>query len=623
MFYRNFIMGLTHCDRLRLTVEMHGTYQSQITGGSDMTQTQEKPFRRLIGVFPKKYLLLTGVFISIVYATITVTFGYLLKVLIDAAAEGDRGPFFLVLQVSIGLLIANALLIYFRTRTLGGYTENGLALLRAQYSERITYLTFDTVQNIHSGELLSRGTNDMNRIRNFTFNVIPKLIEAPLTALLALLVLLYLSWQLTLFAFVMIPVLIIGSTLLIKPIGPISKKVQEKLGHINTVVTDFIKGVEVSKAYNLETRLEDKNTRFVEESVSSGKQLALRRGVLGAFSSGFSIIPFITTFVFGGYLVIEGRMTLGSLLAFINLLNFLTWPLTQMSTLIGDAKRDLASANRVFEIIDQPLERSDGDDFPIDTTQPVVAFKDVSFSYPGDQNPVIKQLNFSIKHGESVAFVGPSGGGKSTVTKLLMGYYDTYEGAINVFGHDLRSWSLKALREKLALVSQDTFLFPESIHENIQNGLVEADESMVMAAAKKANAHDFIMAFNDGYQTSLNELGNSLSGGQKQRLSIARAIIKNAPILLLDEATSALDTESEAIIQETLDTLLKDKTSIIIAHRLSTIKNVHKIFVIASGAIVESGTHDTLLAQNGVYTRLYLKQSQLEEGDAHDEIIDF
>ncbi len=587
-----------------------------------MSKLQERSFKRLVRIFPKKHLLLIGIIISVLFSSITVFFGYLIKVLIDSASEGSRETFFFVLQISIVLLVINGVLVYLRTKTIGRYTEFGLMKLRELYATNITYMTYNSIQSKHSGEISSRGTNDMNRIKDFTYNRIPRLIEVPLTATLALIVLFILSWQLTLFAFVMIPILVIGSSLLIKPIGPASKKVQEKLGNINTVVTDFIKGVEVSKAYNLESNLVEKNYRLIDESVTSGKQLAKRRGFLEAFSQGFSILPFITTFVFGGYLVIEGDMSIGSLLAFINLLNFLTWPLTQMSMLIGDTKRDLASAKRIFEVIDEPLERTDGKDHPIDLTKPIIVFEDVTFRYPGDQEPVIKNLNLEVKHRESIAFVGPSGGGKSTITKLLMGYYDDYEGKIKLFGQDIRTWHLDSLREKLALVTQDTFLFPETVHENILYGKSSSDSESVFIAAKKANADDFIVNLKNQYETSLGEMGNTLSGGQKQRISIARAIIKDAPILLLDEATSALDTDSEAIIQETLEEVQKDKTSVIIAHRLSTIKNVDTIHVIDAGSIVESGTHEDLLSKNGVYTRLYTKQIQVQEGDELYENID-
>lgn len=325
-----------------------------------------KPFRRLVSLFPSRHLLIGGVLISIAYSGITVGFSYLLKVLFDAASEGARDTFFTVLQISIVLLLVNAMLTYLRTRLIGKYTESGLAKLRHHYAEQVARLSYDTHQSKHSGELTSRGTNDMNRVREFTFNTIPRLIEVPLTGILAFIVVLILSWQLTLFALAMIPVLVIGSSLLIKPIAPASKQVQEKLSAMNTIATDFIQGIEVSKAYTLERRLEKKHQDFVDESVVLGKQLAKRQGILGAFSEGFAVIPFLTTFVFGGYLVIQGQMTLGSLLAFINLLNFLTWPLLQMSVLIGETKRDLASAERIFAVIDSVVERNDGQAFPID-----------------------------------------------------------------------------------------------------------------------------------------------------------------------------------------------------------------------------------------------------------------
>ncbi|MFW5865093.1 MAG: ABC transporter ATP-binding protein [Candidatus Izemoplasmataceae bacterium] len=567
-----------------------------------------KPFSRLLRLFPQKHLLIFGIIIAIFHAGITIFFGYLLKLLIDSASFGDRDMFYRVVIISVISLVLNSLFIYFRTKLVGSYTEHGLKKLRAIYSEKVTALKFEVMAKKHSGELLSIGTNDMNNVRNFTYTVIPRLIEVPLTSLLALIVVLYLSWQLTLFSLVMLPVLIFGTSLLLKPIGSMGKKVQERLGKVNSVSVDYIKGVEVAKAYTLETPLKEKHDAYVDESIKVGKQLVKRRAFLGAFSEGFSIIPFITTFIFGGYLVIQGDMTAGSLLAFINLLNFLTWPLSQLSVLLGDAKRDLASASRIFDLIDAPLERDSGKHLDPVNQGDVISFKDVSFTYPGDEKPVIKNLNLTVKKGESIAFVGPSGGGKSTVTKLLMGYYDDFLGEINILGHALNDWHLNALRSQLSLVSQDTFLFPESIYENIAHGKLGASKEEVKEVLIKANAYTFVEALDEGMDTLLSELGDSLSGGQKQRLSIARALIKDAPILLLDEATSALDSEAEALIQETLETVLKDKTSIIIAHRLSTIKFVDRICVLDQGTLVESGTHEELLKLDGVYKRLYLKE---------------
>lgn len=577
-------------------------------------KNSERPFIRLLKLFPKKYLLVTGLIISVFYSILTISFGYLLKVLIDSASSGNRTLFFYIMILSGALLIVNAVMVYFRTHLIGIFTEHGLKKLRGLYSVKIIGLKREVISHKHSGDLLSIGTNDMNNVRHFTYTVIPKLIEVPLTSFLALCVVLILSWQLTLFSLVMLPVLIIGTTLLLKPIGKMGKKVQERLGEVNSVSVDYIQGVEVVKAYTLEKRLKEKHDSYVDESIKVGKQLVKRRSFLGAFSEGFSIVPFVTTFIFGGYLVIEGDMTAGSLLAFINLLNFLTWPLSQFSVLLGDAKKDLASASRIFEIVDAPLERTSGEYLtPIDQEDTMV-FQNVSFFYPGESKPAIKDLNLTIKRGESIAFVGPSGGGKSTITKLLMGYYDNFEGHIVVMGHPLHRWNLDALRSQLALVSQDTFLFPESIVENIRYGNMDANLELIKDALDKANALGFVDALASGLETHLGEHGDSLSGGQKQRLSIARALIKDAPILILDEATSALDNESEALIQETLETALKGKTSIIIAHRLSTIKFVDRICVFDQGSLVESGTHESLLSLGGLYKKLYLREDLEDKG---------
>ena len=578
---------------------------------------ERSAFRRLIAVFPKKGLLVTGVIMTIVISILSVAFSYILKLLIDAAVDGNSTIFLNILILTGALVLSVVVLQYFKTRTLGGYTENGLMILRHRFASKMNTISIDAMQLSHSGDMLSRGTNDMNRVRNFTRSLLPRLIEIPLSAVLALGVLIFLSWKLTLITLALIPVLVIGSTFLSKPIASVSRTVQQRLGRVNQTVTDYIKGVEVSKAYTLERALESKHDKAVKESVDGGKKLAKRRAMLEVFSMVFGIIPFIVTFVLGGYFVIQGEMTMGGLLAFINLLNLLTFPLSQMSVMIGEAKRDMASAERIFETIDAPDERQEGDAYTFSNTSPLIAFKDVTFTYPGDNNPVIKNLNLEINPDETVAFVGPSGGGKSTVVKLIMGYYDTYLGTLKLGGHELRDWHLPSLRENLALVSQDTFLFPESIRENIGHGNENASLEAVQSAAEKAFADPFIKELDKGYDTSLGELGDSLSGGQKQRIAIARAMLKDAKVLILDEATSALDTESEQMIQTALEPFLEKKTSIIIAHRLSTIRNVDRICVISEGMIKEQGTHQELLEAGGLYHTLY--NEEMRKGDDHDE----
>ncbi len=569
---------------------------------------QKKSVSRLIRLFPKRRLLILGLFVTIIYSVITVGFSYLIRMIIDAAVDGDRTVFMFFLQVSIIMIAVNFVLAYLRTRVIGVYTERGVMALREAFGKKVTYMQFESLQERSSGELLSRGTNDLNRVKNFTNNTLPRLIEIPLTGVLALVLLFVFSWQLTLFSLVLVPVLVIGSSLLMKPIAASSKNVQAKLGDVNALTIDMVKGSEAVKAYNLEQTMRHKGDVFIEGSIESGKQLAKRKAILESFSMGFSIVPFVTTFILGGYFVVQGSMTPGSLLAFINLLNFLTMPLSQMAVLVGDAKRDIVSAERIFECLDAEDERLDGERFDVNESAPMVEFKGVSFQYKDAEDVTINKLSLSVKSGQTVAFVGPSGGGKSTVAKLILGYYDTYLGKILLGGYEQKKWSLNALRDHLAMVSQDTYLFPDTVKENIRYGRYAATDEEVYEAAKQANAHDFIEAMPEGYDTMIGEMGSTLSGGQKQRLAIARAILKKAPILLLDEATSALDTESEALIQETFNKISKDKTAIVIAHRLSTVQDADLVYVIDKGKVVESGTHESLLEKGGVYTRLYQKQ---------------
>ncbi len=578
---------------------------------------KKKTLRRLITLYPQRWKLWLGISLTLIISVVGVSFSYMIMQVIDAAVENDRQMFFRSFFVILALVFINVLFVFFRTRLFGRYTENGMVRLRELFAKKCADLSLESMQTSHSGDLLSKGTNDMSRVRQFTATTLHRLIEIPISALIALVVLFVLSWRLSLISLALIPVLIIVSSLLSIPIGPASKRVQKKLGHVNAVVTDYIKGIEVVKSHNLEETLNQKNKRYVDESVESGVELAKRRAILESFSMIFSLMPFLATFLIGGYFVIAGTMTVGALLAFINLLNFVTFPLSQLAIVMGEAKKDMASASRIFETIDIEDERQDGETFEFHKSNAVIDIQGLTFLYAGDDKTIIDDLSLTIHQGETVAFVGPSGGGKSTLAKLIMGFYETYDGSIKIGGHEMNDWSLSAMRQHIALVSQDTFLFPESVRENIKHGYESADDKQVIEAAKQANAHDFIEQLPEGYDSVLSELGSSLSGGQKQRLSIARAILKDALILILDEATSALDTESEAMIQKALESVIEHKTTIIIAHRLTTIKDVDKICVVADGNIVETGSHETLLNANGVYAGLY--ESQIEKAGDLDE----
>jgi ABC-type multidrug transport system fused ATPase/permease subunit len=309
-------------------------------------------------------------------------------------------------------------------------------------------------------------------------------------------------------------------------------------------------------------------------------------------------------------------MTFGSLFAFINLLNYVVNPLGSLPNILASMSEASGAAQRVFKLIDYIPERLDGRAIKPSATQTrVIDLNHVSFSYEKD-SPILKDVSFSIEKGKRVAIVGPSGGGKSTVLKLLLGYYPLPDSYIYLFGADLNTWQLKSARQQMAYVAQDTYLFPISIAENIRLGRLGASQVEVEQAARQANIHDFIVSLPGGYDTLAGERGARLSGGQRQRISLARAILKNAPVLLLDEATSALDTESEALVQEALERFMVDRTTVVIAHRLSTIKNADRVLVLDDGKIVEEGTHAELIAQGGLYQELYQRQFVLDQVEA-------
>lgn len=316
---------------------------------------------------------------------------------------------------------------------------------------------------------------------------------------------------------------------------------------------------------------------------------------------------------YGGNSVINGSITAGSLVAFLTYAVNISNPIKRLSRVIGNIQKALAAAQRVFDVLDLPEAIKNAPDAKaLPKVKGDVRFNDVSFAY-NENEEVLSHVSFEVKPGEMIAFVGPSGAGKSTVASLLPRFYDATNGSITIDGQDIRKVTLDSLREQVGIVPQETVLFNGSVYDNILYGRLDATREEVEAAAKAANAHDFIMQLPNGYETMLGDRGMNISGGQRQRISIARAILKNPQILILDEATSALDTESERVVQEALDRLMVGRTSFVIAHRLSTIKNADKIMVLEKGQLIEQGNHDELMAMDGLYAHLYKIQYRSKE----------
>lgn len=572
-------------------------------------QTTFKTFYRLIKLFGNKMILTLTVLFTAILAGLEITVSYSIKQLLDSSINKQFDVFRNLILFLIGITVLKMIFYYVRGLLAGKYSEEGIALIRQRLADHLLFLPVEELAKKHSGDLTSRMTNDMNMVREFTVGSLLTIIYQPLAAIGAFIYLLTLNWQLTIITTFGVPIVFKLSAMISKPISRYSKEVQEKLALVNQEAQETINGLEIIRSYGIKDVLTRRYNRYVDNSIEFGFKLVNRRRILVFLSIFTGFIPFFICFGIGGYWALNGQMTPGSLIAFITLLNPLTFPISKFPELLGEMKRQMVAAARIFEILDIRPERSGGEGFACKQDKPAITFKNVSFAYPAGEKKILNDINFQVMPGEKVALVGYSGSGKSTIFKLILGYYEEYTGEIQVFDQPTSKWDLSHLRNQINLVAQDTYLFPGTIEENIALGNLDASQEEIVQAAQAANAHEFITELRDGYQSDVGEFGDKLSGGQKQRISIARAVLKNASIFLLDEATSALDMEAEYLVQTALDHITQENyTSLIIGHRLSTIKNADRILVLDAGKIIESGTHEELLIQNGVYKSMYMRQ---------------
>ncbi|HEC32628.1 MAG TPA: ATP-binding cassette domain-containing protein, partial [Deltaproteobacteria bacterium] len=489
--------------------------------------------------------------------------------------------------------------------------------LRQKLYDHIQNMSLSFIERSSTGVLMSRITNDVNLLQGAVSAAITSFLKDSFTMIGLVFVVFYQDWRLASLAILILP----GAYLLIDKLGKkmrrYSKKCQQAMGDISSIVQELLRGIRVVKAFNSEEYELKKFDRENERIFKYNMRISVVQGLSSPLMELLGAFGIATIIGYGGYQVIQGQSTPGTFFSFLAALFMLYKPMKRLSKVNNLIQNGLAAANRIYEILDtEPDITNRTGAVELKDVKKGIEFKDVSFSY--GEGLVLRDINISIPAGDVVALVGVSGGGKTTLASLIPRFYDLQEGEILIDGVDLRNFTVDSLRSRIALVNQDPFLFNDTIWNNIAYGNFNKTEEDIISAAKAAYAYDFIVELPAGFDTVVGDRGVSLSGGQKQRICIARAFLKDAPILILDEATSSLDNESEKEVQKSLFNLMKGRTTIIIAHRLSTVINASKIFVISSGKIIEAGSHDQLLKAGGEYSRLYKMQFL----NVREEIID-
>ena len=530
----------------------------------------------------------------------------------------DMGALTWIPFAIVGIFLFKGLCNYGQNILMSSIGLRIVADLRNKLYECIQRQSLSFFTGHPTGVLMSRITNDVLSVQSAASEAVTALVKDTFTLVCLVGVIFYTDWKLALLAMIVFPLTVYPIAWFGRKMRKVTTSTQITMGTLNSLLQETIAGTRIVKAFCMEKYESD---RFGAENERLFK-LNMKTVTINAISSplmdflgGLGIAAVI---FYGGYNVVQGYSTPGTFFSFIAALLMLYEPVKRLTNVNNTINQGIAGADRIFSIIDRVpdiIDKTDAQALP--PIQNSIDLQNVSFRY--EEKPVLKNINLSIRAGEVVAFVGMSGGGKTTLVNLIPRFYDVSGGRVLIDGRDIRDITLSSLRGQIAIVTQQTILFNDTVRNNIAYGDICTTEEEIYKAAKAANAHDFIMKLPNGYDSNIGELGTKLSGGEKQRISIARALLKDAPILILDEATSSLDTEAEIEVQDALDNLMKGRTTLVIAHRLSTIRNADRIIALVNGEIVEEGNHDTLMARKGEYYRLYNLQFK-DEGNGNDRL---
>lgn len=575
-----------------------------------MAGLHKEPLVRLLSYFkPYKGKIIIAIICMLVMAASDATLAYLVKpVLNDVFIRTDKDMLKFIPIALVLLYLVKGIFRYTHAFIMKYVAQKVIMDIRNRMFEHYQRLSLDYFAANQTGAMMSRITSDIISMQS-ALDVTVQFIRQPFTLIGLMAVAIYQDWVLACMALLVMPLMVLPFVKSAKKLRGYSRKGQEKMGDMSSILQEAISGIGVTRAFNMgeyETaKFREENERFFRISVKSIRLDEVASPLtefIGAIGIGVVIW-------YGGYKVITGSSTPGAFFSFLAACALMYNPIKLINAANNTIQNSMAAAERVFHLLDtEPTVKENPGGVEIHEVKKGVEFRHVSFRYQEDM--ILKGINLSVGLGEVVAIVGESGGGKSTLVNLVPRFYDVTEGKIAIDGVDIREMTFKSLRGLVGVVSQETFLFNDSIKNNIAY-LPYRDkisEESIVAAARAANAHDFISALPEGYNTVIGERGVRLSGGQKQRLSIARALLKNPPVLILDEATSALDAESEYLVQEALNRLMKGRTTFVIAHRLSTIQHADRIIVLHKGRIVQEGSHDELLKMGGEYARLYNRQ---------------
>lgn len=576
-------------------------------GAEEMPSSTQLYQRLLTFLYPYKTRLAFAIVCMVILAACTAAMAWLLKPVLDEALSGSNPDLVYLMPLLVIALYLVKGVAYFGQAYLMGYIGQHVIFdLRNLLYRRLTSQSLAFFSHRKTGELLARLSYDVTLVQAAVSTAVTALMRDAISIVFLAGVIFYQDWRLALFAMLVFPAVIY-------PIARFGKKMrratmdgQASMGELTSLLEETVSGIRVVKAFGMEQYEQGRFSKF------TGDFLKHQLRIFRVHALSFPIMELLAGFgiagilLYGGMQVAAGKTTAGTLVSFLAAAIMLYEPVKRLSRANNDIQQGLAAAERIFEVLDEPVAVLDaGHAIELPSFSQAICFEQVALQYPGSDRPVLKDVNFSVQAGEVVALVGRSGAGKTSLVNLVPRFLDATEGRVLIDGMDVRDLSQQSLRNHIALVTQEIILFNDTVLNNIAYGHDEIDRERVESIARAANAHEFIARLPQGYDTMVGERGTILSGGQRQRLSLARALLKDAPILILDEATSALDTESERLVQQAIDRLMQGRTVIVIAHRLSTIRHADRIIVLDNGRVMQTGRHDDLLADGGLYAELY------------------